>query len=264
MRKCEIGIIGMGFVGNAVYQKFKAYYNVLYFDKIQEKSNSSIHEIVSKSEIIFICLPTPMLINGSCDTTIVEGVISEIEALGFSKNIIIKSTVLPGTTDYLNNKYNSINIVNNPEFLRERNAVGDYNNQKRIILGGNTNQLTKIKKIFKIVFPTSTIVNVTTKEAEMIKYYLNTFLANKVSFANEMFRICEKLNIDYNNVLKNVIEDKRVGNSHLQVPGHDGKFGFGGACFPKDLSALIYFAKGLNVDTTILSSTQKKNLSIRN
>lgn len=264
MRKCDVGIIGMGFVGNAVHQKFKTYYNVLFHDKIQEKSNSSIHEIVSKTELIFICLPTPMSIDGSCDTTIVDGVVSEIASLGFNKNIIIKSTVLPGTTDYLNNKYNSINIVNNPEFLRERNAIDDYNNQKRIILGGNINQDTEIKKIFKIVFPISTIVNVTAKEAEMIKYYLNTFLANKVSFANEIFKICEKLNIDYNNVLKNVIEDERIGQSHLTVPGHDGQFGFGGACLPKDLSALIYLAKGLNVDTTILSSVQKKNHSIRN
>ena len=145
-----VGIIGQGFVGNAVFQKFKNYFTVKTYDLDESKSNSSLDE-VSKSDFIFVCLPTPMNKDGSCDISIVENVIKKLDKNYNPKNIIIKSTIPPGTTDLWNKKYYN-NIVFNPEFLTEKNAVNDYNSQKRIIIGGDKSNIESLNNIFLYVF----------------------------------------------------------------------------------------------------------------
>ena len=258
-----IGIIGMGFVGDAVYQKFKLFGDVLYNDIIAEKSIASINEIVSKTNYIFLCLPTPMNKDGSCNINIIENTLKEIVNLGYDQYVIIKSTVIPGTTDYLAKKFKSIKVIHNPEFLTERNSVNDYTNQKRIILGGKKANTKSLKKIFNKVFSNIHIIEIKAIESEIIKYFINTFLATKVSFANEIFEICSRLDIDYQMILKIVLGDDRIGKSHLNVPGHDGKLGFGGSCFPKDLRALMFLANQLNISLPILNATFKKNTQLR-
>ena len=239
-----IGIVGQGFVGNAVYQKFKNYYDVLTYDLDESKSNSDLENIVMKSNFIFLCLPTPMKSNGSCDISILRTVLDEIDLLSdnfeVKRTVVIKSTITPGTTNKFNEYYESIDIVFNPEFLTERNAVSDYENQNRIILGGPRPATTELKQVFAKVFPKSHIIKTDSTHAEMVKYLTNTFLSVKVSFANEIYQLCEKLNIDYDKVVEYATYDDRLGKSHWGVPGHDGDFGFGGHCFPKDLSALLY------------------------
>ena len=184
-----IGIIGQGFVGNAVYQKFKNYYDVLTYDLDETKSNSNVNEIICKCTNIFICLPTPMNKDGSCNISIVEQVLTGIDLttdnLETQRNIIIKSTIPPGTTAKWNHRFESLNIVFNPEFLTEANAVSDYENQDRIILGGVRPATTELKTIFSKVFPKAHIIKTDSTHAEMVKYLTNTFLATKVSFATK-------------------------------------------------------------------------------
>lgn len=257
-----IGIIGQGFVGNAVYQKFKDYYKVETFDFNEDLCNS-YEESTYKQEIVFVCLPTPMRSDGSCDTSIVEGAVKKAAEYGVCKTVVIKSTISPGTTARLNSLYPNMDVVFNPEFLTERNAVKDYENQNRIILGGPRPSTTKLRTIFSKVFPKAHIIKTDSTHAEMVKYLTNTFLSVKVSFANEIYQLCDKLNIDYDKVVEYATYDKRLGESHWNVPGHDGDFGFGGHCFPKDLSALIHLADNLDTLSNVLNATRDTNDSVR-
>ena len=258
----KIGIIGQGFVGNAVYQKFKNFYNILTFDLIKEKCNSTLEKIKQECKIVFICVPTPMDKSGKCNTSIVENVVSQFSDL---KDVILinKSTVTPGFTEKLNSSYKNIQTIFNPEFLTERNSVDDYKNQNRIILGGPRPATTIIKNIFSKAFPNSIIIKTGSKHAEMIKYFTNSFLATKVSFANEMYDLCSKLDLDFDKIVEYSLYDKRIGNSHLNVPGPDGDFGFGGHCFPKDLSAIIYLTNELGSLNNVLKSVRKTNYNVR-
>ena len=257
-----IGIIGQGFVGNAVYKKFSNFFQVLTYDIDSSLCNSSFEKIKEFCNVVFICVPTPMNNDGSCDISIVESVIKKFND---SKSVILvnKSTVIPGTTERLNSIYKKNQIIFNPEFLTERNAVKDYENQERIILGGPRPATTLVKNIFSKVFPQSVIIKTGSTHAEMIKYFTNSFLATKVSFANEIYQLCEKLNLDYDKVIEYSTYDKRIGNSHLSVPGPDGDLGFGGHCFPKDLSALIYLTDKLGTVNNILKSTKETNDAVR-
>jgi UDPglucose 6-dehydrogenase len=261
-----IGIIGQGFVGNAVYQKFKNYYDVLTYDLDESKCNSTFGKLSRECETIFICLPTPMDEGGRCNVSIVE-----LELVGLNshntqnkKNIVIKSTVSPGTTERWNRQYKNLNIVFNPEFLTERNAVKDYENQTRIILGGPRPATTEIKQIFSKVFPLAHIIKTDSTHAEMVKYLTNSFLATKVSFANEMYEICEGVGVDYDKVIEYATQDDRLGNSHWNVPGPDGDFGYGGHCFPKDVKALMVVAEDMDIIPLMLAATDVKNNEVRN
>lgn len=258
----NIGIIGQGFVGNAVYEKFKNFFNVFTFDINKNICNSTIPEIKNKCKVVFVCVPTPMNKNGTCDISIVESVIENFADLD-GMTIINKSTVIPGTTELLNMKFKKLNIVFNPEFLTERNAVNDFNNQKRIIIGGPRPATSLIKNIFSKVFPNAHIIKTGSTHAEMIKYFTNCFLATKVSFANEMYDLCNKLDLDYDKVVEYVTHDERIGKSHLNVPGHDGDYGFGGHCFPKDLAAIISITNDKKTLNNVLKSVKKTNDKVR-
>ena len=258
----SIGIIGQGFVGNAVYQKFKNYYNVKTFDiKGRIHCNSNEQEVLN-SEVVFICLPTPMNEDGSCHIDIVEKAIERVVKFGVAKTVVIKSTVPPSTCAKWNKKFD-IDVVFNPEFLTEANAVSDFENQTRIILGGPRTSTTKLKTIFSKVFPKATIVKTDSTYAEMVKYLTNSFLATKVSFANEMYQICNGLNVDYDKVVEYATYDDRLGKSHWSVPGPDGDFGYGGHCFPKDVKALITIAEDLKIFPDMLLATDCKNDGVR-
>ena len=199
--------------------------------------------------------------DGSCNTSIVEGEIEKLDKLG-KYTIVVKSTVIPGTTKAWNMKYKS-DIVFNPEFLTEKNAVKDFENQKHIVLGGPIKASDEIKKVYEIVFEKVKISCVEETTAELLKYYLNCFLAVKVSFANEMYGLSNKLGVSYDSLLSLVLEDERIGKTHLKVPGHDGDFGFGGHCFPKDLKALLNLTNELKTPNNVLSSAQITNLKVR-
>jgi len=264
----NIGIVGIGYVGRAVKSVFEKKYKIFTFDLNGKCNCESLEELVFSSKTIFICVPTPMNEDGSCNITIVENIISKINNITIdkkysNKTIVIKSTIPPGTSSYLDLLYKEVEIVFNPEFLTESNYINDFKNQNRILLSGNDNTITNIQHLYSEVLPNAKIIKVSFEEAEMVKYFTNAFLATKVSFANEMFQLCNKLDIDFNKMIDCVLYDKRIGKSHLNVPGPDGKFGFGGSCFPKDINALMFLFKSLNVDSDILKAVIESNLKIR-
>ena len=259
----KIGIIGQGFVGNAVRMGLTNFFDIETYDIALVSTCNSLNELASKSDIIFTCLPTPMEESGKCHLGIVEKVLDELNLKEENKIIIIKSTIPPGTTENWNKKYKNLQIVFNPEFLTEANAVNDFKNQNRIIIGGPRPATTKVKRIFNKAFPKVPLIKTGSTTAEMVKYFINSFLSTKVSFVNEMYQICEKLEIDYDKVIEYVKYDERLGKSHLNVPGPDGDFGYGGHCFPKDVKALIEVAYSLGISPTILLATDAKNNNVR-
>tara|TARA_B110000003_G_scaffold267919_1_gene296744 strand:- start:2733 stop:3578 length:846 start_codon:yes stop_codon:yes gene_type:complete len=266
----KIGILGQGYVGKAVKTVFAEHFeDVVAYDKYIEDLSDvlSLEDLVLHSKIIFICLPTEMKENGECDVSIVEEEIKKVNFLSKPEDnrvVVIKSTVIPGTTQRIANDNKNINIIFNPEFLTELNFLDDFRNQTRVILGGEKGQsFGAITDMYKLVFPNIPIIVTSSKIAEMVKYLTNTFLANKVSFANQMKDICDSAEIDFDEVVQYATYDERLGKSHWAVPGTDGKPGFGGSCFPKDLNALIYFAKSKGVDPYLLDAMWSFNLNIR-
>tara|TARA_B100000700_G_scaffold322964_1_gene425722 strand:- start:6618 stop:7481 length:864 start_codon:yes stop_codon:yes gene_type:complete len=265
-----IGIVGQGFVGGALNAGMSHAFNIVTYDKfVDEKSTcDSLESLVECADVIFVCLPTPMRKDGSCDLRIVENTIFEIDQIcgkkeHLGKIAVIKSTIPPGTTQSLNDRVKYIQVIFNPEFLTEANAVEDFKNQTRIIVGGPRPGTSVVKNIFRKAFKQTPIVKTGSNTAEMVKYFTNCFLATKVIFSNEMKQICEPLSIDYDKVVEYALYDDRLGKSHWSVPGPDGSMGFGGHCFPKDLNALIKVAKNNSVDPRILRCVWEKNLEVR-
>ena len=260
----KIGIIGNGFVGKATNILENDNVELVIYDidpKLCSPEGTTLTDIC-KTDIVFISVPTPMNKDGSCHTGIVQAAIERVIKFGTAKTVVIKSTVTPGTCAKWNKKYN-IDVVFNPEFLTEANAVSDFENQTRIILGGPRTSTTKLKQIFSKAFPKAAIVKTDSTYAEMVKYVTNSFLATKVSFANEMYEICKGLDVDYDKVIEYACYDERLGKSHWNVPGPDGDLGYGGHCFPKDVKALIEVANNIDIFPLMLIATDEKNEQTR-
>ena len=263
--KLVFGVIGNGFVGGATKEFECSNNKLLVYDIIPEKCQPKGLKLedLQECDFIFICVPTPMKHNGECNLSILENVINQLSNAEINTNIIIRSTVLPKTT----NKYNCFFM---PEFLTEKNYINDFINCKNWVIGCGNDEinedfLNKYKLLINNAYNENkikynSVIPMLNSEAELVKYTRNSFLALKVSFFNEIYQLCNKLDINYNNFIKGVICDERIGSSHTQVPGHDGKFGYGGTCFPKDTNALNSFAKNeLNIDPYILSAMIERN-----
>lgn len=273
----RLGIIGNGFVGNAIAHAFIPYMEVKIYDKNKEKSYNTLDEVVNGSDVVFISVPTPMNKEGVIDLSIIESVFADIDReyntdRADATVFVLKSTVVPGTTRSLKHKYPNLSIVFNPEFLTERHARFDFLNQSRIILGfeedvveGQVNStITKMKNLYDLRFSSNNFIITNYETAEMIKYFNNLFFAVKVSFMNEMRLVADKLQtINWSKAVRGFVSDGRVGDSHLQVPGPDGKLGFGGSCFPKDINAFIAFANSINLDLPVLKGAWETNLKVR-
>ena len=284
-----IAVIGQGFVGGSLTTVFSergqnvAVYDKtgkvapggmgeFFIEKTKKVSPSSLSQFIECVEstdefqsIYFVCLPTPMRHDGSCDTSIVESVLDELSLnnnTSISRIAVIKSTIPPGTTERWNKKYNnrSLNVVFSPEFLTEANALDDMRNQDRIIIGGPHNALDRVGNIFNDAFPNVPLYKTTSTTAEMVKYVANCFLATKVSFANEMYQACKALfdlghDVSYNSVIELARLDKRLGNSHWQVPGPMPAddtglpaFGFSGSCVPGDTIILLSDSSTISIE----------------
>ena len=271
----NLGIIGNGFVGNAIAHAFIPYMTVRIFDKDPEKSLDKLEDVVNHSDVVFVCVPTPMRLDGTIDLSIVESVFDAIEVCKKQESkaiFVLKSTVVPGTTRKLKQKHPTLQIVFNPEFLTERHARFDFLNQSRIVLGfetdlddGNRNlSVDKVKKLYNLRFSANNFITTNYETAEMIKYFNNLFFAVKVSFMNEMKMVSEKTGtINWEKAVRGFVSDGRVGDSHLQVPGPDGKLGFGGSCFPKDINAFMTFAESIGLELEVLKGAWKTNLNVR-
>lgn len=263
----KLGIIGNGFVGSAIMHGFVLHADdIMIYDKDPKRSTHPMKELVNNSDVIFVCVPTPMFESGECDLSIVKAVVKELSTYECMKQkvIVIKSTVVPGTTENLAANFPELNFVFNPEFLTERKARLDFINTSRIVLGSNNPLANNIvEKLYRLRFPYTKVIKTDFGTAQLIKYMANCFFATKVSFMNEMYQVCEAINGDWDKALEGFITDGRIGNSHIDVPGHDGDFGFGGKCFPKDLNAMIKKAEELGVSPDVMKGAWEKNKQVR-
>lgn len=260
----KIGIIGLGFVGSAVKAAYESCaVDVEYYlrDKDPSKGYNNSYDDLKKCDAIFVCVPSPKNEDGSCDSSILEDVLSNLK--DYIGVIISKTTAPPNVYERLSKEYP--NLVHSPEFLTAANATTDYINTRFIIIGASYNIFAREASRI-IVLPLHAMMKqhfCTLAEAALAKYTVNTYLATKVIFMNEIKKVAEASNIDYDVISRIINSDCRIGSSHMQVPGPDGLYGFGGACFPKDTSALLKYAESLNVEMLVLKAAVEKNNKIR-
>jgi UDPglucose 6-dehydrogenase len=265
-----IGVVGRGFVGSAVAFGFSPQcgYNakIKIYDKDPTKSTHTLEETINDSEFIFLSVPTPSNQDGSINLDIVYNVISKISEINRKDDniILLRSTITPGSTRKIQTQFRNLRIVFNPEFLTERSAKLDFINPSRIILGGLSGDTDRVANLFKCRFGNNVpIIQTNYETAELIKYIANCYFATKISFLNEMKLISDKCGANWQGVIDGLVTDGRIGHSHINVPGHDGKYGFGGSCFPKDVQAMISFAELLGCDLNTLKGAWATNLEVR-
>ena len=271
MGKKNIGVIGRGFVGSAVAHGFSPSVGydavVRVYDKDPTKKECELDEVVRESDVVFISVPTPSNKDGSINLDILFQCLDEINEVyqnTFNTIFLVRSTIVPGTTRKLQEKFPSLRLVFNPEFLTERSANFDFISQSRFVLGGDAKDTNIIADLYRHRFGESvSIIESNFETAELIKYACNTYFATKVSFLNEMRLISDAVNADWDKLVEGFIRDGRIGSSHTNVPGPDGKFGFGGSCFPKDIQALIHFGNEIDIDLPVLKGAWETNLKVR-
>jgi UDPglucose 6-dehydrogenase len=270
----KIGVVGNGFVGGAVKFGFSPQVGcdaeVRVYDKNPAKSTHTLEETINESDFVFLSVPTPANEDGSINIDVLDKALSDINDVSNRDNcILIRSTIVPGTTRKLQQKYSQLNLLFNPEFLTERSANFDFINQHRFIIGSGDSMSSamaseEFSELLKNRFGSCiSILECTYETAEMIKYMNNCFFATKVSFLNEMYQIAEKSQVNWKQAIDGFVADGRIGHSHLNVPGPDGKFGFGGSCFPKDVQALKNFAEDIGVNPSVLAAVWRKTLEVR-
>lgn len=279
-----VGQIGHGYIGQAVEQLFKPFCRVLVYDKFKTSPEYvSLDELTSQANVIFIAVPTPMKPSGECHTGFLEEVLQEIQnsAVRVSRElddfiVVIKSTVPPGFTQKMNDRF-ALRVVFSPEFLTEKNSVMDFKRTNRVILGGDIDDARVVYKFFEGVWhdrlPTTWtdhpdgvvwIVSCGSTSAEMVKLSTNAHLMSKVLLSNELYLICQKLGVDYDEVKKLTQLDRRIGTSHMDVPRPDGsgKLGSSGSCFPKDINNLRWVSDLLGTDEKLFTAIHERNIEL--
>ena len=241
MNSTKIGIVGCGHVGKAMAQFFESHYHVIKYDPTLK--DSATKKEINKCDFSFVCVPTPRDKDGSCDTSIVEETIKWLS----TKTIVIKSTISVGTTDYLVQKYNK-DIIFSPEHIGESTYWTPYKFHSDMvetpffIFGGDKKICSRVVDLFlPVTGPCKKYTITDSKSAEMSKYIRNVFYATKVAFCNEMYDICEQTKVDWNVVRELWLLDPRLHEMHTAV--FKDNRGFGGKCFPKDISALLAIAE---------------------
>jgi UDPglucose 6-dehydrogenase len=251
----KIGIVGLGVVGDAVYDGLSHIGHELFAYDVKQL-DTSIQTVIN-TEIVFVCVPTDTDINGECNTKEVELVVNQLQDCRYKGIIAIKSTVIPGTTQMLINKYSNYNICCIPEFLRQKCARTDFFDHHDVLVIG-TEQQTVADIVIRAHghIPKSTQV-ITPTEAEIVKYFNNVHNALEVVFANAMYEISKKLNANYQSVLTAVSKRSNINKKYLQCSEHYQ--GFGGHCLPKDTTAWANLAKKLDVKVKIFDSIIQDN-----
>ena len=258
----KLGIVGHGFVGKATDWAFEGIEKFI-VDPLYKTSIDDLKKF--DPDIIFVCVPTPMAEDGSQDNLTLFSVVKELSKKCLDSTIVIKSTVIPGMLEDL--KILNKKIIYNPEFLREKHANEDFMNSKMIILGGDRGEASKVSKFYldysKCITKQHVFMDLIS--ASFVKYAINTFLATKVLFFNELNDLYSKSSAsdDWKSIIEIISLDGRIGSSHMNVPGHDGRRGFGGACFPKDTQALLKYAASIGVNLSALETVINKNNLIR-
>ena len=262
-RNMKISIIGFGFVGKALFNALDKTVTVF---KVDPKLGTSVSDLKTfDPDCTFLCLPTPMHDDGSQDISIVMETLLKIKEINITSLIVIKSTIHPGNIRKIKKIFPD--FVYNPEFLREKYADYDFINSKLIVFGGNKSSRDKLGEIYEKYTCCSTkdYIHTDPEAASLVKYAINSFLATKVIFFNEFKNLL--LSSDskekWENFIKIISKDIRIGSSHMDVPGHDAREGFGGACLPKDSTAIVAYADSMDLDMTLIKTVIKTNNQIR-
>jgi UDPglucose 6-dehydrogenase len=254
----KIVIVGYGFVGKAVHNALKSRHEVVIVDPQYTTAELQHHPDANG---IVICVPTPGLENGGCDSSIIANVLDQV--LYDNTPILIKSTVTPAVTEALNEIYSNLTITYNPEFLRAKTANQDFLNQTHMVIGGIDPDGFWQEVFTPVLDKCNLYFHCSPTEAAIIKYATNSFLATKVAFFNELYDLCQTSYANFDVVRQIVSQDPRIGSSHTLVPGLDGERGFGGACFPKDTNAMLHYAKSIGANLSILETAIKYNRTVR-
>jgi len=281
----SIGIVGLGVLGTAILETLKLFnisISIKCYDKYKtinlcDSLRLNLNELLD-CDFIYLCLPTLYLEisnndvvcgnrNGEYDKSELYNVINELDTYKYSGLIIIKSTVEPGTTENILSKYPKLKIIHNPEFLTARTATNDFINQKHIVLGISSNLVSQdyaiIVKFYETYFPDAKLSICTSKESECMKIFCNSFYATKIQFFTEIKLLCDKLEIDYNNVKNLMLNNDWINKMHTDIPGPDGKLSFGGTCFPKDTKALNSFMQNNNIPNQVINAVVEENKKMR-
>jgi len=259
----KLGIIGAGFVGGSVIAGFDR--NVEQFVVDPKYNDNTIDDLVKYDPpLLFVCVPTPEAVgnSGDVDVSIVRQTLSDLANRNYKGIVVIKSTITPKHLTKMKKDF-KLNLVYNPEFLTEANAHVDFINPHMQVLGGKWRDCDRVEKAYcrhssvKVV-PTYKVDLIT---ASLIKYTINSWLATKVIFFNELFELhkASGSHSTWEQFTEMLGTDPRMGNSHMKVPGSDGKFGFGGHCFPKDTKAFRSYANSLNVQLDVLNTATHIN-----
>lgn len=257
-----IGVIGIGFVGDALKYSFtRKQISLKLYDKYKNGGIGKLEDVLD-TKIVFLCLPTPYC--KEKQTYLMDSIIEVCQFLSehqYQGVVVIKSTVTPGTCEMLEKKYN-LPIVHNPEFLTARTAQEDFHQQKHIVLGGESNQV--VKDFYQKYYPEASISLASTKETESMKLFVNSFYAIKVQVFNEFYLLSQKLECDYQVIKEMMLQNGWINPMHTNVPGPDGQLSYGGACFPKDTQALLSFMKDVETPCLVLDSCVAERNTMRN
>lgn len=240
----KIGIIGGGVVGHATARVFMEHADVLVYDKMRGRSTHDLLDVI-ECDLVFVCLPSPKSKMGSwCDTTIIEECFGFMSGAYGKSNLVLRSTVPIGFTRRMAETYKLPNLVHNPEFLTARCALVDSQTPARNIIGKPSWQTdatccATLEAIYRRRFPGVPVLVMSSDESEAVKVGLNSFFAVKVAYFNELRCLCDMHGLDWETVRAGILSDGRIAHAHTQVPGPDGKRGFGGTCLPKDLASMV-------------------------
>lgn len=250
--------MGVGHIGGALARWLESQgHRVVKFDPPQGLGSV---EALGEAEIVFVCVPTPFdAVTGTFDPSYVDDAVAAIPG---EKTVVIRSTVLPGTTLRLQREHANHRFLFNPEFLRQKTADEDMRNPDRQILGTTPKSEGDADRVFAVLPDAPVKEQMAATEAETVKYFGNAFLATKVIFAEQMHDLCRALGVDYDRVKRLAAADPRIGGSHLDV-ACDGYRGYGGACFPKDVRALISLGDALGADLGLLKTVERINGELR-
>lgn len=263
-QRTKIGIIGLGFVGSAIQESCEGgSFDLVLIDSDPRKYCTGTYNELADAEAVFVCVPSPQGPNGECDTSILESVLNNLEKINYQNVIISKVTAVPKEYERLQKRFP--NLIHIPEFLTAANATREYYSESDAIVGGTILAFQReAVRIAQLTQPAlKNIVFCSIGEAAMSKYVINSFLATKVVFMNEMYQLAEVHGYNWNKLRSLIDTDERIGKSHTRVPGSDGTLGFSGMCFPKDTVALLEYAKQQSIQLNVLDSAVKKNLLLR-
>ena len=262
-----IGIIGLGFVGGAMFKSFSEKgVRVVGYDKYKNGGMGHLSEML-KCDIVFLCLPTLFSEElNEYNKTAINEVCLELEKNKYDGLVVVKSTVEPETLNKLSAKY-KLRMAHNPEFLTARTAYEDFHNQKHIVLGSGLNtteeDMTSLKEFYSKYYPDANISMCSSLESESMKIMCNSFYASKIMLFNEYYLLCKKNGSSFTRIKELMLKNNWINPMHTDCPGPDGKLGYGGACFPKDTQALNHYMKTYNSPNKVLESVCVEKNEVR-